>query len=209
MRRRICGSRRPLQEGHSRGSDGEVVRVESSSRRRRCHRSGTHAIGRPSIGASSRAPATATFDGRPRPSGRAWQYWRRWTPAPAHLNEARAPHSALGPGGTARNYYEGAVAYFPPQSLRKVRDTCRSNSEAFGCCQRCWLEKLRGRAVMASDENRNDGRDRDREVERYRQAAISSLEQLEWVVRYLHQIRKPELARAVERNRKQIIARLP
>jgi hypothetical protein len=71
------------------------------------------------------------------------------------------------------------------------------------------LEKLRGRAVMASDENRNDDRDRDREVERYRQAAISTLEQLQWVVGYLHQIRKPELARALERNRKQIIARLP
>jgi hypothetical protein len=47
---------------------------------------------------------------------------------------------------------------------------------------------------MASDESRNGDRDRDRENGRYRQAAISTLEQLEWIVGYLHKIRKPELA---------------
>jgi hypothetical protein len=61
---------------------------------------------------------------------------------------------------------------------------------------------------MASDESRNGDRDRDREIGRYRQAAISTLEQLEWVVGYLHKIRKPELARVLDRNRKQIIERM-
>jgi hypothetical protein len=61
---------------------------------------------------------------------------------------------------------------------------------------------------MASDENRNGDRERDREIGRYRQAAISTLEQLEWVVGYLHKIRKPELAQVLDRNRKQIIERI-
>ena len=61
---------------------------------------------------------------------------------------------------------------------------------------------------MASDENRNGDRKRDHEIGRYRQAAVSTLEQLEWVVGYLHKIRKPELAQAVDRNRKQIIERI-
>jgi hypothetical protein len=47
-------------------------------------------------------------------------------------------------------------------------------------------------------------RELDREAERYRKAAESALGQLEWVVEYLHQIRRPALARALDRNRKQI-----
>jgi hypothetical protein len=56
-------------------------------------------------------------------------------------------------------------------------------------------------------ETNGDDRERevDREIERYREAATSTLGQLEWVVRYLYEIRKPELARALDRNRKQII----
>jgi hypothetical protein len=34
------------------------------------------------------------------------------------------------------------------------------------------------------------------------------LEQLEWIVAYLYKIRKPELVRAVDRNRKQILERI-
>jgi hypothetical protein len=45
----------------------------------------------------------------------------------------------------------------------------------------------------------------DREIQRYKQAATVALEHLEWAVGYLHQLRKPELARALERNRKQIL----
>jgi hypothetical protein len=61
---------------------------------------------------------------------------------------------------------------------------------------------------MASYENRNGDRDRDRDIERYRQAAISTLEQLEWIIGYLRKILKPELAEALERNRKQIIEKI-
>ena len=48
----------------------------------------------------------------------------------------------------------------------------------------------------------------DRERDRYREAATAALEQLEWAVGYLHSIRKSELARALDRNRKQILERL-
>jgi hypothetical protein len=51
---------------------------------------------------------------------------------------------------------------------------------------------------------RNRERELDREAERYRKAAESALGQLEWVVGYLHEIRRPQLARALDRNRRQI-----
>jgi hypothetical protein len=70
------------------------------------------------------------------------------------------------------------------------------------------LRQSKGESGMAADENRNGDRDQDREIGRYRQAAISTLEQLEWIVGYLHKIRKPELAQAVDRNRKQIIEKI-
>jgi hypothetical protein len=56
---------------------------------------------------------------------------------------------------------------------------------------------------------RNNGNDSERrldaEIERYREATDSALGQLEWIVGYLHKIRKPEIARALDRNRKQIL----
>jgi hypothetical protein len=61
---------------------------------------------------------------------------------------------------------------------------------------------------MASYENRNGDVDGGSEIERYRQAAISTLEQLEWIIGYLRKILKPELAEALERNRKQIIEKI-
>jgi hypothetical protein len=45
----------------------------------------------------------------------------------------------------------------------------------------------------------------DWEVDHYREAAVSALGQLEWIVGYLQKIRKPQVARALERNRRQII----
>ena len=48
-------------------------------------------------------------------------------------------------------------------------------------------------------------RDLDEEIERYQEAADSALGQLEWIVGYLHKIRKPGIARALDRNRRQII----
>jgi hypothetical protein len=63
---------------------------------------------------------------------------------------------------------------------------------------------------MASPESSGDERDPelDREIERYRQAAIDALGQLEWVVGYFRELRKPELAKAVDRNRRQIWERI-
>ena len=56
--------------------------------------------------------------------------------------------------------------------------------------------------------NRNGNarqRELDREIDHYKEAAISALGQLEWIVGYLHKIRRSEIARALDRNRKQII----
>jgi hypothetical protein len=47
----------------------------------------------------------------------------------------------------------------------------------------------------------------DREIERYRQAALDALGQLEWCIDYLYGQRKTEIARALARNRRQIIER--
>jgi hypothetical protein len=64
--------------------------------------------------------------------------------------------------------------------------------------------------VDSREGNRGDREhEREREIERYRQAAIHALAQLEWVVGYLHKIHKMRLATAVDRNRKQILERLP
>jgi hypothetical protein len=64
---------------------------------------------------------------------------------------------------------------------------------------------------MDSHETNGDDRRRalDRDMERYREAALNALDQLEWCIQYLHRLRKPELARALARNRKQILERLP
>jgi hypothetical protein len=56
--------------------------------------------------------------------------------------------------------------------------------------------------------NRNGNarqRELDWEIDHYREAAISALGQLEWIVGYLHKIKRPEIARALDRNRRQII----
>jgi hypothetical protein len=64
---------------------------------------------------------------------------------------------------------------------------------------------------MSSSETNEGDRRRapDPEIERYREAALHALDQLEWCIEYLHRVRKPELARALARNRKQILERLP
>jgi hypothetical protein len=56
--------------------------------------------------------------------------------------------------------------------------------------------------------NRNGNarqRELDGEIERYREAAVSALGQLEWIVGYLHKIKRSEIAGALDRNRRQII----
>jgi hypothetical protein len=63
---------------------------------------------------------------------------------------------------------------------------------------------------MDSRESNGDDRRRglNREAERYRQAAVQALGQLEWIVEYLQKLRKPELARAIDRNRRRILERI-
>jgi hypothetical protein len=64
--------------------------------------------------------------------------------------------------------------------------------------------------VDSHETNEDDQRRAvDREIERYREAALHALDQLEWCIQYLHRLRKPELARALARNREQILERLP
>ena len=46
------------------------------------------------------------------------------------------------------------------------------------------------------------------EVERYRRAAEETLNQVDWCIGYLHRIRKPDIARALERNRTTIRRRM-
>ena len=62
--------------------------------------------------------------------------------------------------------------------------------------------------AVGSPERSSEERDLDREIERYREAAAQALDQLEWCVDYLYRVRKPQIARVVARNRKQILARL-
>ena len=45
-------------------------------------------------------------------------------------------------------------------------------------------------------------------VDRYRQAAEVALDQLEWAIRYLERIRKPEIARVLAKNHAHIRRRL-
>ena len=61
---------------------------------------------------------------------------------------------------------------------------------------------------MDSRRANEDEQAHDRELERYREAAERALDQLDWCVEYLHLVRKPEIARAIARNRRQILERL-
>jgi hypothetical protein len=57
----------------------------------------------------------------------------------------------------------------------------------------------------SGNNNRNDRLlELDDEIERYREATASALGQLEWIVGYLHKIRKSQIAKALDLNRKQI-----
>jgi hypothetical protein len=60
---------------------------------------------------------------------------------------------------------------------------------------------------MASRETRDRTRELELEIERYRKAANLAVEQLQWCVAYLYRMRRSQLARALERNRAQIIER--
>jgi hypothetical protein len=61
---------------------------------------------------------------------------------------------------------------------------------------------------VGSPERSSEERDLDREIERYREAANVALDQLDWCIDFLYRVRKPEIARVLARNRKQILERL-
>ena len=50
--------------------------------------------------------------------------------------------------------------------------------------------------------------DRKQEAERYRRAAEETLDQLDWCINYLYRIRKPRIAKVIERNRSTIRRRM-
>ena len=60
---------------------------------------------------------------------------------------------------------------------------------------------------MDSRSNNGNARQRelDREIEQLQGGRVSALGQLEWIVAYLDKIHKPQIARALDRNRKQIV----
>lgn len=58
--------------------------------------------------------------------------------------------------------------------------------------------------MPAVRRSQRDGESRSVEAERYRVAAENALQQLDWAIRYLHRIRKRELAKALARNRNHI-----
>jgi hypothetical protein len=60
---------------------------------------------------------------------------------------------------------------------------------------------------MTSRDGKSN-RDLNREIERYREALELALDQLEWCIDYLHRVRKPDIARALSRNRSQIMKRI-
>ena len=45
-------------------------------------------------------------------------------------------------------------------------------------------------------------------VDKYRRAAEETLDQVDWCIGYLYRIRKPDIARALERNRSTIRRRM-
>jgi|Tabmets5t2r1_1033131.scaffolds.fasta_scaffold00944_6 hypothetical protein len=60
---------------------------------------------------------------------------------------------------------------------------------------------------MASRQTGNQDRKPDPEIERYRQAAVDALNQLEWCVDYLYGLRRADIARTISRNRHRILER--
>lgn len=58
------------------------------------------------------------------------------------------------------------------------------------------------------DDKRYADHPKEQEADRYRKAAEDALQQLDWVIGYLHGIRKIEISRALAKNRSFIRTRL-
>lgn len=63
---------------------------------------------------------------------------------------------------------------------------------------------------MARNDNQKSGTaaEKEREADRYREAADDALQQLDWAIGYLHGIRKTEISKALAKNRSYIRRRL-
>jgi hypothetical protein len=66
---------------------------------------------------------------------------------------------------------------------------------------------------MARGDDKNDGKKyadhpKEQEADRYRKAAEDALQQLDWVIGYLHGIRKTDISRALAKNRSYIRTQL-
>jgi hypothetical protein len=61
---------------------------------------------------------------------------------------------------------------------------------------------------MARGDDNREADPKQEEADRYRKAAEDALQQLDWVIGYLHGIRKVEISRALARNRSYIRTRL-
>jgi hypothetical protein len=61
--------------------------------------------------------------------------------------------------------------------------------------------------MLSETLRKGSGRGR-RNIERYREAAMRTLDQLKWCIKYLHRIRKNNIAKGLERNRLRIMERI-
>jgi hypothetical protein len=57
---------------------------------------------------------------------------------------------------------------------------------------------------MARNDDKSGTAEKEREADRYRQAADDALQQLDWAIGYLHGIHKVEISKALARNRSYI-----
>jgi hypothetical protein len=62
--------------------------------------------------------------------------------------------------------------------------------------------------MARGDDKKYADHPKEEEADRYRQAAEDALQQLDWVIGYLHGIRKVEISRALAKNRSYIRTRL-
>jgi hypothetical protein len=62
--------------------------------------------------------------------------------------------------------------------------------------------------MARNDQESRDGERNGAQAERYRFAAETALQQLEWAIEYLHRIRKTGIAKALARNCSDIRSRM-
>jgi hypothetical protein len=62
--------------------------------------------------------------------------------------------------------------------------------------------------MARGDDKQYADHPKEQEADRYRKAAEDALQQLDWVIGYLHGIRKLDISRALARNRSHIRTRL-